>query len=743
MSRRFRDRTLARAAAAGSERRREAAAVKRVAIPLGPVAGTALAGYLVALVLVGVTVLGVTHRDLLLEAPVRLPFLGTEIPLRVFFIVAPITILFLHACALVQSAMLSPRGGAVEPLDADVAALARNLAFCTLAAAPVLLLLLILIQFLPFHDQAVTWLHRIVILVDAVLIWRLWPKLTEHQATSASREPGPRLGLVVAGCLVIGLAFTAATFPGELLDDLVGRRQWIPSLRAASSDPQNDTAWTSVHDLLFHGEIDEVSLRRSSPFSNTLVVVGFDAPAAMGLSDHAARDAARRTLSLRGRRLEGAVLIGADLRKADLAGAYLDRARLDRADLQGATLNDSRMRGATLVEASLEGALVKLARLQEAKLDGVRARGASLIGAQLQGASLREAQLQESTLANAQLQGARLAGARLEGASLEHAQLEGTVLDGAELQDAVLDHAQMQGASLTAARLQGASLLGAQLQGAVLDRAELYGTQLLGANLTGASLARASLQGAMLRDAVLRGASLDHARAGGAMLDYAQLQAASLRGTELGGASLRGAVLIGASLEQANVWRARLDGATVHAVYEAEIADSPPVVRAVPPASSAAPPQSVEAGAKAAFAALKALIVHEMPKPQKRKEVMARIEVLDPEAAIADYGAISILSLGRADKATYQKVMADELVALACAGDDFGREIVLGLVRSGRIEEAGWFARGVADSVLASSCPVLATLTEADKEALGKAADAHATSSPATPAGSGGLPGTP
>jgi len=701
---------------------------------LGAVAGAAWLAYLGALLLLAIAVLGVTHRDLLLEAPVPLPLLGAALPLRAFFVLAPILLLVLHAFVLVQSALASSGGGSAGNLRADgVGALSRGLAFCALAVAPVLLLLALLIQFLPFHDQAITWLHRLAILADVVLIWFLWPAIAERREALQRLVPRRHLGLLIAGIVPIGLAFTAATFPGEWLDDLVGRRQWIPSLRAAGPDGQGEPGWTSVHDLLFHGEIDEVSRRRKSLFSNTIVLAGFDAPAAAGLSDRGALEAARMTVAFRGRRFEGAILIGADLRKADLSGAALDGARLDRADLQGATLEDARLRRATLVEASLGGAVLKLARLQDARLDGAQARGASFVSAQLQGASLKEAQLQDAALTSAQLQGASLAGARLEGATLTDAQLQGARLDGAELQDAVLDHAQMQGASLEAARLQGASLLGAQLQGVRLDRAELYGTMLLGANLSGASLARASLQGAVLRDAVLQGANLDHAQAQGAVLDYAQLQGASLRGAQLQGASLREAVLIGTSLEQANVWRARLEGVTAQAVFVEGIEDAPPVPRAVLPSSLSPRPDSAGQGSpQAAYAALKALIVHEMPKAQKRKDVMGRIAVLDPDTAVAETGAVAALGRGSVDKETYRKVMADGLVHLACAGSDFDREVVLGLARGHRIDEAGLLAPGIVESVLVPDCPVFSTLTEADKDALGEAAKiAGAASDPA------------
>lgn len=745
MSRRRHERAISRALAARGGRLPLAAG--RIESGEGLAAGerfgtgVAVGLYLAALAFVAIAVLGVTHRDLFLAAPVNLPLLGATMPLHAFFVLAPLLVGVLHAYALAQYARARARGrrssaatpAAGSPRDGAIAALSQGIVFLALVVVPVLVLVLVQIQFLPAHDPAITWLHRFVILADVVLIWLVWPAAVDRE----ERLAGPDLrrpGLLIAGLVPIGFAFTAATFPGEWLDHWVGRQQWIPRGAAVGAEAQGETRWTSFHDLLFHGDIDEVGRRRKSLFSNTLVLSGFDAPAAAGLADPQAFEAARRSLAFRGRRLEGAVLIGADLRKADLTGARLEGARLERADLQGALLDDAWLEGADLGEATLRGALLQLARLKAARLEGAQLQGASLVSAQLQGASLKEAQLQDAALTNAQLQGASLVSARLGGATLSYAQLQGAKLDGAELQGAVLDHAQMQGASLGSSQLQGASLLAVQLQGASLDRAELQGAMLLGVNLDGASLDHAGLQGAMLRDAGFRGASLDNAQLQGAVLDYAQFQGALLRGSQLQGASLRGATLIGTSLERANIWRARFEEATIRGVYEDGIVATPPVARIVPAANPSGRAEAAESGgAKAAYVALKALIVHEIPRAQKREDVMKRIAVLDPETPVPDSAAGAVLDPGRVDKATYQKVMAEGLETLACGGGDFDREILRGLVRSKRIVEAGPLARGLVEAVLAPGCPVSAALSEADKEALAKAADSadQALSDPA------------
>jgi len=53
-----------------------------------------------------VTIASLTHKDLLLNTPVVLPFMEVQIPLLRFFIFAPIFVLVVHALALLQHVML-------------------------------------------------------------------------------------------------------------------------------------------------------------------------------------------------------------------------------------------------------------------------------------------------------------------------------------------------------------------------------------------------------------------------------------------------------------------------------------------------------------------------------------------------------------------------------------------------------------------------------------------------------------
>src|SRR5271166_4236309 len=65
--------------------------------------------YLFVLFYLAVAAGAVTHADLFFEKPVKLPFLGVELPLVAFFFLAPILFLVVHAYALVHLKMLAEK----------------------------------------------------------------------------------------------------------------------------------------------------------------------------------------------------------------------------------------------------------------------------------------------------------------------------------------------------------------------------------------------------------------------------------------------------------------------------------------------------------------------------------------------------------------------------------------------------------------------------------------------------------
>ena len=499
----------------------------------------------------------VTHRDLFLETPIKLPIFNVELPLVAFFAVAPVVqtifhfYIFLQLFALAGKAkdhdtiledevaektdreyirqrldsflILQTLAGPSEQRSGFNGYSLKLIAWITLVGAPVAILVQAQLTFLPYHREWVVCLQRIVILIDLALVWYFWPRIRSNDQPIQLRRRLLNLVGVLASFYVVIFTVSIASFPGEWIDKHLPAVRVIPTtwlyLKQANSnsDSEKDSDksppierhlpgwpspnnWTSLHEWLFGGEVNEVSGKPSSFFSYRLV-----------LTDQNFIDSEKRH-SFRGRDLRQAVFDWADLRNSDFSGAMLNGASFYRSNLQNAhfdcadpqELAKRFYRGLPLSIPFQPGHRVAnwpndgCTWLQGASLDWAKLEGASFVGAELQDASLIWAQLQGVSFERAQLSGAALGWARLQSANLNAADLSGGNLYEAQLQGASLNWAHLRATSLYLANLQGASLENAELQGASLDDADLQGALLTSAVLEGASIYGAQLQGADL-----------------------------------------------------------------------------------------------------------------------------------------------------------------------------------------------------------------------------------------------------
>jgi uncharacterized protein YjbI with pentapeptide repeats len=449
----------------------------------------------------------VKHRDLFLETPVKLPILNVDLPLVGFFVLAPIILVIFHFYVFLQLYGLATKAGEYNGLlkehaqaESDRQRIRQRLdtffvlqflagpkeqrshfqgfslrliAWITLVGAPIVILLQGQVTFLAYHHEVITWVQRLLLFVDLVVIWGFWNRIRSEDNPILGpilSKIWPAIGLALSIGAFILSAFLA-TFPGERVEILT-----------------DSPYWTSLHELLFLGAADEVTGQPRSLFSNRLVLTD------QTFVDSEKLEKVGVSHSFRGRDLTGAVLNRADLRQADFTGAILDDAQLNSAKLEKARFCATR-------EMDPEGRKTGCASLRRTSLDEAQLQGASLVNANLQEAWLHNASLQGASLVRAHLQGASLDYAQLQGASLFGAGLDGASLEEAQLQGALLDGAQLRGASLRRAHLQGASLNSAQLQGVLLDEAWLQWVSLRFAGLQGASLDEAQLQGASLERA--------------------------------------------------------------------------------------------------------------------------------------------------------------------------------------------------------------------------------------------------
>ncbi len=295
-----------------------------------------------------------THRMLFLEEPLNLPVLNIKLPLLGFYILTPVIFVVIHFYMLLNLVLLARTARTFEdalvralPEDGEArenfrmrientlfaqllaggrlerkginAKLLSLMALITLALAPVALLLMFEIKFLPYHSEAITWLHRGLLALDLALVWTLWP--------GYRRQGGERLWpqrswwLVPTGVLsAIALVYAVlvATFPDE--------RMYVSThwLHGSTWFDENGTVqfrdrpnWYAliapVNTLDLHGEdlIDDEKLAQIEKIESST-------------------DAERwvATFSLAKRDLTGANLTGADVRHVDFSGAILNRASL-------------------------------------------------------------------------------------------------------------------------------------------------------------------------------------------------------------------------------------------------------------------------------------------------------------------------------------------------------------------------------------------------------------------------------
>ena len=221
--------------------------------------------YLFALLYFAIAAGAVTHRDLLLESAVKLPFLNVELPLKAFFILGPFVFLVVHAYVLLHFLLLAGKAGAFHielqkqiPEDDEkrtqlrrqmpsnifvqflagprevrtgiVGFLLKSVATISLVVGPIALLVLFQLQFLPYHDPVITWWQRIAVLLDLVLLWLLWPPIARGEITLLSWSDLIRVRVAAwlpVSLLPLLLIFTIATFPGEWLEEA------LPELRLA------------------------------------------------------------------------------------------------------------------------------------------------------------------------------------------------------------------------------------------------------------------------------------------------------------------------------------------------------------------------------------------------------------------------------------------------------------------------------------------------------------------------------
>ena len=459
----------------------------------------------------------VTHRQLLLADPIKLPALNVEMPFVGFFFVAPAVFvtfhlyIFIHLLLLARTAtayneavndnlkfaadsarirnrltnslfaqILAGPGHAQNDL---ISRLLRTVAFVTLVIAPAFILLTFQAKFLPYHSLIVTWMHRILIALDLATILIVWPAAFVAGRQINWRNTLRQRALFVAAILLVSLSWLILSFPDEPHAKYSRYSREFDSAWFDLQWPMEDCEGKSFFSTILPNAFDRLALAQEDFVDDEALAKISATTAAKELAAYQGE----RARNFRNRNISCGDFSSSDLRRVDFTNALGSGADFSGAELQGATFTN----------ADLNNAKFFFAKLQEASLSGARLHMAKFFSAELPRADLNGSELYGANMQDTWLHGASFFGAKLYGASLENAGLAGADLQGAELYGANLKNAALQGARLALANLQGAdlsdaSLLGANLFGAQLQGAKLDGADLRLANLTFTTLWRAS-----------------------------------------------------------------------------------------------------------------------------------------------------------------------------------------------------------------------------------------------------------
>ncbi len=564
--------------------------------------------FIAACAYVLVIVFGTTDLDLLIGKGIKLPFVDVEMPIVGFFAFTPFILVLAHFNLLLQLQLLSRKlfvfdaavqqdevigglrdrlhifpftyylVGQPSPLVKPFLAVMTSI---TLVLLPLFVLFALQLEFLAYQEESVTWLQRIAIWLDVVLITLFWPTILHPKddwksywrALIAAHVPRRWVWvsflllfagftiilfavdekIAIAGMVVLLLSVLSFQFRDNKLKRSPRRYKVIFSLVVALI--------LALAVWVLAGGVD-VPWLPGEKSDIIFFCLSFLIPIVVSWHYQAPRGSFALLLTLlMGSLLPLALMVDEEhfeqlvvgrqsfrTQHTLLSGLLMDKRRLDL-DEQLLFVKPPKPETLALIRSGKweEG----LRQVEPINLKGRNLRHAALYKAMLIGADLRMVQLQGADLFLAKLQGAKLGGAGLQSANLVGAGLQGADLDGAKL----------QGADLVGARLQGADLGGAELQGAKLGGAELQGANLGGVGLQGANLGGAGLQGADLGGAKLQGANLGGAR----------LQGADLGGAELQGANLSRAKLQGANLREANLYAADFTNAATKIIDAREV----------------------------------------------------------------------------------------------------------------------------------------------------------------------------
>ena len=441
--------------------------------------------YLAVMIYILIIVLSTDQELLFREADRQLPLVYISVPIIVpivaFFVWMPWAFLVLHFYLLIQVMFLSEKVHLykqeinnhlesekdirkaqmllasiplahilVEEKVKRKHAMLYLMVFVSLVVFPLIVLIVTPITFLPYQSEPITWSHRIVILIDLLMLWGFGHYVfRSHKGKIIWINSVAGLLVVLVPVFVVIVVFI--NFPGNKiyssatagLYELEWVKKIMPSNRFVL--PYRKLMGRELVPGLLATQIREQMDNENLIEQDSFIWCQYADP--LYLKGRNFREAYLPGAILCKALLQDADLTDADLSRANLTEAELWNANLTNADLGRANLTDADLSRANLTEANLWSANLTEAVLSRANLTEVILSGANLISANLWNADLTGADLSYANLTDTVLIGADLAEADLIDADLTAANLSETDFSNAVLDETTLDFTWVWGSS--------------------------------------------------------------------------------------------------------------------------------------------------------------------------------------------------------------------------------------------------------------------------------------------------------
>jgi hypothetical protein len=291
---------------------------------------------------------------LLLDQPLKLPVVGSEVPLSLFFqfgpcvvVVAQAALILIHFTLRDKINALSDQRLSDETIVQAVSShfgtqvllnhlrgLRRVAVTMTFVAsfgmAPIGIILWAQFSFLPYHDAYITLWNKTATLGSCLLaLSLLWLLPSKRNRVQRLRHAISVIGLISVALF----SWLVATVPDTTTDQMMARLYGVEVETSASNAgnaaiPKRQAFVLTAY--IFESEPSEIDGKHSGWLSRNLVVV-----------DQIVADPARsngKRVSLRGRNLDYAVFDRSTFKDVDFVGASMRHARLNGANLDGARI---------------------------------------------------------------------------------------------------------------------------------------------------------------------------------------------------------------------------------------------------------------------------------------------------------------------------------------------------------------------------------------------------------------------